>query len=44
MTAQETAQDVFMDIGLTNKSRILIINRSFEDYFKERLLDTANIE
>ena len=35
MIAPEMAQDVFMDIGLTNKSRILIINRLFEDYFKE---------
>ncbi len=35
MTVQETAQDVFMGIGLTNKRRILIINRLFEDYFKD---------
>ena len=27
MTAQEMVQDVFMDIGLTNNGRILIINR-----------------
>ena len=34
MIAQEMALDVFMGIGLTNKSRILIINKLFEDYFK----------
>tara|TARA_B110000967_G_scaffold195249_1_gene224556 strand:+ start:125 stop:259 length:135 start_codon:yes stop_codon:yes gene_type:complete len=43
MTAQEMAQDVFTDIGLANKKRILIINKSFEYCFSERIRDTTNI-